>query len=239
MKINNKENLLLLHGWDYLLYSSKTKSNDSWDEYKELIKELEKRFNIYKLNFPGFCNQKEPSDKEWNLNNYIQYVNKFLKNNNLQIDYVLGYSFGGAVATKWKTKTKSNAKLILIAPAIIRNTNKSHKFIKTPKFLNKLRKLLRDSYLIYIVKNNEMRYGTKFLRNSYQLIVREDLRKELFSINSKEIKLIYGSEDTAVAPNIIKESAPKSYKSLYMINGANHDNIITDYVDELIKIIDK
>ena len=84
-----------------------------------------------------------------------------------------------------------------------------------------------------------MRYGTKFLRNSYQLIVREDLRKELFSINSKEIKLIYGSKDTAVAPNIIKESTPKSYKSIYMINGANHDNIITDYVDELIKIIDK
>jgi len=35
------------------------------------------------------------------------------------------------------------------------------------------------------------------------------------------------------------QSAPDKLKNnIYMINGANHDNIITDYVDELIKILD-
>ena len=148
---NEKKNLLLLHGWDYDLYSLRSTSNDPWNNYKKLIKLLENRFNIYKLNFPGFCNQEEPTDKEWNLENYSRYVDKYIKDNNLNIDYILGYSFGGAVATKWKTITKSDVKLILVAPAIIRDSNKSRKFIKTPKFMNNIRKLIRDFYLIYIL----------------------------------------------------------------------------------------
>ena len=46
-------------------------------------------------------------------------------------------------------------------------------------------------------------------------------------------------EDTLSLPKEIIESAPKSYKSIYLIDNANHDNIIIDYVDELIEIINK
>ena len=235
---NMKRNLLLLHGWDYDLYSSRITSTDAWQNYKELIFSLKERFNVYKLNFPGFCKQEEPDEKEWNVHQFAEYVDRYIITNELHIDYVLGYSFGGAVAVKWKTITQNNAKLILVAPAIIRNSAKSRAFFKTPKSIQAIRSCVRDFYVIYIVKNNEMRYGTKFLRNSYQIIVREDLREDLFSINSEDIKLIFGTKDTAVAPETIIQSAPIAYNSIYMIDDANHDNIITDYVEELVQILD-
>ncbi len=234
-----KKNMLLIHGWDYELYSNMTKSNDAWQEYNNLISSLKERYNVYKVNLPGFCQEREPKEKEWDVSKFAQYIDDFIKKNNLKIDIVLGYSFGGPVAVKWKGMSNSNAKLYLIAPAIIRDADKSKKFVKTPKFLERVRAFARNLYVIYIVKNNEMKYGSKFLRNSYQLIVRQDLRYELFALNQDDVKVIYGTNDTAVAPQKMMQSAPDKLKNnIYMINGANHDNIITDYVDELIKILE-
>ncbi len=43
----------------------------------------------------------------------------------------------------------------------------------------------------------------------------------------------------AVAPQKMIQSASSELKnSIYMINDANHDNTITDYVTELMKILD-
>lgn len=235
-----KKNILLIHGWDYELYSKMTKSNDSWGEYKKLVSALEERYNVYKLNLPGFCHEKEPKEKEWNVTNFAQYVDKFIKDNKLNIDIVLGYSFGGPVSVRWKKISNSNAKLFLIAPAIIRDADNSKKFLKTPQVFDKIRALVRNLYVIHVVKNNEMKYGTKFLRNSYQLIVREDLRSDLFSLNASDIKIVYGTNDTAVAPQEMLQTAPAEYKNnISMIKDANHDNIITDYVEELMDIMDK
>ena len=234
-----KKNMLLIHGWDFELYSNMTISNDAWSDYKELIKMLEKKYNLYKINFPGFCKQDEPNDKEWNVNDFSNYVNKYINDNNIKVDVVLGYSFGGAVAIRWKVLTKSSAKLLLVAPAIIRDANNSKKFINTPKVFDKIRKILRDLYVIHIIKNNEMKYGTSFLKKSYQLIVREDMRSDLNKIDSNDVCIIYGLKDKAVAPQVLYDSVDREYKkSIYMIENAYHDDIITEYIDEIEEIID-
>lgn len=234
-----KKNMLLIHGWDYELYNNMTKSNDAWQEYDNLISALKERYNVYKVNLPGFCQEKEPKEREWDVSKFAQYIDNFIKKNNLKIDIVLGYSFGGPVAVKWKRTSNSDAKLYLIAPAIIRDAEKSKKFLKTPKFLDRIRAFARNIYVIHVIKNNEMKYGTKFLRNSYQLIVRQDLRNDLFALNPNDIKIIYGTNDTAVAPQKMLQSVSAGLRNnIYMIEGANHDNIITDYVDELVKILD-
>lgn len=225
-----KKNILLLHGWDYELYSKMTNHDDVWADYKDLVSKLSKDFNVYKINFPGFCKQEEPKDKAWNVARYAEYVQDFIDENELDIDVVIGYSFGGAVATKWKSTYKNKTKLFLIAPAIIRNANKSKKFAKTPKCLDFLRNFLRDLYLIYKVKNPEMKYGTRFLRNSYQVIVREDLREELKSINYKDIHIIYGTKDTAVDPyKLFDTASEKLKKNIIFVDDANHDNIVSKY----------
>lgn len=169
-----KKKILLLHGWNYSNYTKLSKTNDAWDNRKKFVKELEKEYIVYKLNFPGFCGEKEP-DRSWDLKDFAKYVKDYLDKNNLRVDYILGYSFGGAVAITYNNEYDNNQKLYLISPAIIRNKKKTFKFIKTPKILNKIRNKVRDFYLIYIVKNNYMKYGTKFLRNTYQVIDRKSV----------------------------------------------------------------
>lgn len=235
-----KKNILLLHGWDYDAYSKRTNDKYVWDYCDELIESLKEKFNVYMLNFPGFALEKEPKEKEWDVEDFASFVNDYVVKNNLDIDIILGYSFGGAVAILYKNIYKSKAKLFLLAPAIIRNHDKSKKFVKTPKIIDGLRKFLRNIYVIFVVGNEEMKYGTKFLRNTYQIIVRRDLRDELKKINPNDLMLIYGGKDTAVDPISINNSLEVKYqKRIKMINGADHDNIVTDYVGVLINELDK
>ena len=118
-----KKNILLIHGWDYNLYTNMTKNKDAWNNYKDFISMLEKKYNIYKLNLPGFCGEKEPNKKEWNIHDYSKYINNYIEKNNIKIDLIIGYSFGGAIALDYKTNYNLDSKLFLIAPAIIRNMN--------------------------------------------------------------------------------------------------------------------
>ena len=233
-----KKNILLIHGWDYLLYSKMTKSIDAWENYNELIKILEKKYNVYKINLPGFCSEKEPNEKYWNIEDFSEYINNYLDKNNIKIDLVLGYSFGGAVALDYKYKYNSKSKLFLVAPAIIRNYDNSKKFVKTPKIFEPIRNKLRDLYVIYVIKNNEMKYGTKFLRNTYQKIVREETIDILEKFDPKDVCIIYGSKDKAVNPDrMLKEVNKKYLKSINIVDDANHDNIITKYVKKLEPIL--
>lgn len=232
-------NILLLHGWNYKNYSKLTNETDAWNNRNKFVKELSKKYKIYKLNFPGFCHQEEPNIKKWTLDDYAKYVDDYIKENNLNIDYILGYSFGGAVALKYKKLYDKGIKEILISPALIRNYNKSKKFIKTPKILKPIRNTLRDFYLIKIVKVKEMVYGTKFLRNSYQNIVRIELLNELETLNPSDFIIIYGSNDTMVNPNKVINTVSDNFKSrISLINGGGHD-IANTNTKELISIIDK
>lgn len=229
--------ILLIHGWNYRNYTSLTEEKDAWHNRQELIKELEKEYIVHKFNLPGFCGKKEPNERFWTLDDYAKNIENYIKKNKLNPNYILGYSFGSAIAIRWKSLYKEDQKLILISPAIIRNSNKSRNFIKTPKALNELRKFVRDLYLIYYVKTNEMKYGTPFLRQSYQHIVREDLKEELNSIKNEILCIIYGSKDDMVKPNEVKKFADKTLKNkIYNIKQGDH-NIGTSHPNEILKII--
>ena len=218
-----KKVILLIHGWNYRNYTSQTKEIDAWHNREELVKRLEKNYDVYKLNLPGFCGEAEP-DREWNLSDFADYINKYIKEHNLDIDYILGYSFGGSVAIRYKTKYKAKQKLILVSPAIIRTANNSRKFIKTPQVLQGLRNCLRDFYVIHILKTNEMVYGTKFLRKSYQLIVREDLEEEVKEIPKNDFVIIYGDEDEQVNPHKVIDYLGKDYMdNIDIIKGGKHN----------------
>ena len=229
--------ILLLHGWNWKNYTKLTDSKDAWDNRKEFVKMLSEKFEIYKINFPGFCGEKEPT-KAWNLDDYAFFVKNYLEKNNLKVDYILGYSFGGAVALHYYSLYDNNQKLILISPAITRNKDNSKNFMKTPKFLNPLRNGLRNIYLKYIIKNPYMINGTKFLNNSYQNIVRVELLNELNQVKSNNIQIIYGKDDDMVNPSyIIKEVNNNLKKCINVIEG-DHD-IANNNPLEIMKIIDE
>ena len=230
-------NILLIHGWNYKNYYGC--NHKSWDNRIKFIKELEKNNNLYYPDLPGFGLEKEPNINKWGLDDYANFINDYIINNNLKIDYIIGYSFGGAVALRYKNTFNNNIKLILISPALIRNQSKSRRFIKTPSLLNPLRNFIRNIYLIKLIKVNEMVYGTKFLRNTYQDIVRINMIDDLNNIDSKAIKIIYGSIDNMVNPYKVFDSVSNKYKSrISFIDGGGHD-IANTHTKELINIINK
>ncbi len=228
--------ILLLHGWNWKNYTKLTNSKDAWNNRKEFVHDLQKNFEVYKLNFPGFCGEKEPKEKLWNLSDYASYVNDFLQRNKLKVDYILGYSFGGAVAIMYNNLYDKNQDIILISPAIVRTTNRVKRIPKTPACFDAIRKKIRDLYLIYIIKNPYMIYGTPFLKESYQTIVRVELLEDLKSIDTNKINIIYGKNDTQVNPLYVYNNvSEKLKKRIFFINGG-HD-IANSHTKELIKYI--
>ena len=228
--------ILLIHGWNYRNYTKMTKETDAWHNRAELVKNLEKKYEVYKLNLPGFCGAREPK-KAWNLDDYADFIHDYLLKKQLNVDYILGYSFGGAVAINYYLKYGQNEKIILISPAIIRDKTKSKEFVKTPKFLNSIRNMLRDFYLIHIVKTNEMVYGTKFLRATYQIIVREDLREKVLKIPVNDLLIIYGEKDDMVSPYKVINFLPSEYQErIKIIKNGNH-NIGQTHYQDIIRLI--
>ena len=230
--------ILLIHGWNYRNYTRMTHELDAWHNRSEMVSLLEKYFMVYKLNLPGFCGEKEP-DHAWNLEDYATYIYEYLEKNHLKVDYILGYSFGGAVAISYYVKYGKREKIILVSPAIIRNHDQSKSFFETPKFLQPIREAIRDFYLIHIVKNNEMVYGTKFLRKTYQIIVREDLREYLYQIPPQDLLIIYGDQDKMVNPQGVVEFLNPEYKKrIEFISGGGH-NIGATHPEEVVRLIRK
>ena len=227
------KSILLLHGWNDDNYTSRTDSKDAWDNRKMFVDELSKKYKIYKLNFPGFCHTPEPN-KPWYLKDYVEYVYKYLKDNNLKVDYILGYSFGGAVATLYNVLKDPTQKTILVSPAIARTNVKP---INTKQ--SSIRIFLRSIYLKYIIKNSYMVHGTKFLNNSYQNIVRIELIKELNSINPNNLLVIYGDKDEMVDPYKVYNQLDEDHKNrIVFIKDGKHD-IANTHTDEVVSIISK
>lgn len=232
-----KPKILLLHGWNYINYNSCFNSQSYiWKD--ECLSELEKYFTIEKLVFPGFLGKKEPQKKEWNLDDYSDFVFDFLKENK-DIEYILGFSFGGAVALNTKDKFNLKQKLILISPAIFRKT--SNKNIKKPNFVNKVLPkfvvdFLRKIYLTHIVKNPFYKYGSSFLKRSYLNIVRVDLRNVLVKkYVQKDIFLIFGDSDTATNHKDI-EKVLDDKSNFFVIKNAGH-KVFEEKTREVVDII--
>ena len=230
-------NILLIHGWNYKNYYNKT-NKSAWNNRINFINELKKNNNVYDPDLAGFGTNPSPNDKKWSLDDYSKYIDNYIKENNLKIDYIIGYSFGGAVAINYKYKFNKDIKLILISPAIIRNSKKSKKFISTPSIFNSIRNKIRDFYLIHIVKTNEMVYGDKFLRNTYQDIVRIDLLPVVEQLNYKDINIIYGKSDDMVCPMEVLSKVNDDLKKKVSIIDGGHD-IANTNTDEVIDIISK
>lgn len=234
------KNILMIHGWNYRNYTN-SKREDAWKNRSKFVEKLKEKYNVNYMNLPGFCGEKEPKEKEWKLKDYADYIENYIIENELEPDFVLGYSFGGAVALKWKTQYEKNTPVILTSPALVRaSTNKNISIKKWPKQLNFLRTALRDFYLINIVKNPEMKYGTSFLRKTYQNIVRVDMSEELLSVNPEEVKLIYGLDDQMVLPKIMEKKLKNTpfEKQMTIIKAGKHD-IANTHTEELISIIDE
>lgn len=231
--------IVLIHGWDNKNYS-KYGGNDAWENRKLFVEELSLKFNVIKLNLPGFAGEPEP-DKPWDLQDFAIFFENYLKKNLIKPDIVLGYSFGAAVALSWKLKFQSKCKIILVSPAISR-AYKKQGFVQKISFLKKLipfflTQIVRDLYLRKI-GNRFYIDGTNFLKNTYLNIVKIDLSENIKQVNPDDVLLIFGANDTATPPSVLLDrlSMTPLKDRIKIIEGGNH-NIAQTHFKEISKLV--
>lgn len=235
---NMKSKILLIHGWNYANYTS-SGCADAWENRSRFVTELSKHFEVASFNLPGFCGEKDPQIP-WTLDDFASFVGQKIQQG--KPDYILGYSFGGAIALRWKKTTgDTRVKTILISPAIIRkyekvNLNIFQKILKVV-LPERIISILRNAYLTKVIKNPYYANASSVMRKTYRNIVALDLRNDLASV-SDSISLIYGENDTATPPALVKSVLGKCFKihSLNIISGGGHD-IANTHTEELIFVI--
>ena len=233
-----KRKILLIHGWNYTNYTS-SGCIDAWSDRSKFVEILSQHFDVMTINLPGFCGQADP-ERAWTLDDFVQYVGEIVEKK--KPDCILGYSFGGAIVLRWKKISGDTyINVFLVSPAILRRyknldmslVQKVFKII----FPNKLISILRDFYLVQIVKNPYYVRATKVMRETYRNIVVVDVRQDLLNV-SVPLTLIYGEQDTATPPNLVRETLTHSQTKhdLHVISGGGHD-IANSHTEELVSLI--
>ncbi|MBI1866548.1 MAG: alpha/beta hydrolase [Candidatus Staskawiczbacteria bacterium] len=211
--------LLILHGWE--------SNSDRWQTVGQSLSE--NGFKVIIPDMPGFGKSETPRTP-WDFKNYVSFVEEFAKNLNIENFYLLGHSFGGAIAVKVAVNIPQKLnKLFLVACSCIRKKTtlkkvlaKISKFVKFFSFLPYYH-LARKAFYKFIIKKSDYVYTKGIMKETYLKAISEDLSCYLSFIKVPTI-IIWGDKD---------ESTPVEYayfinkkignSKLIIIPGAGHN----------------
>ncbi|MBI3397434.1 alpha/beta hydrolase [Candidatus Woesebacteria bacterium] len=229
----NKE-AILIHGWDPDMYNSKILSKNvafAWHHRGEFIKELKTQFNLNFYNLPGFVGKPEPDAKSWDIEDYAKDLASWVVQKKLKPKVIIGYSFGGAIALIYKVNYQPKAPIILISPAIVRQ---SSEFSELGRIAGKVLNVDAIKSLYQYLVSKYYREGTPFIRASYDMIVRRDLRESLSVLKKKDALFIYGSADESTPWLMVSDAVTKAGLKYTLIKGGAH-NIGETHPSEITK----
>jgi pimeloyl-ACP methyl ester carboxylesterase len=160
---------------------------------------------------PGF-GKKETPLKPYSLDDYVDFIDKFLKANKISKTIIIGHSFGGRVAIKYASLLPQKVeKLILTGvPGFLPVSNLKVKFFL---LLSKLGGLifrlpilsstqdLAQKILYRISGANDYARVEGIMRKTFKLIIREDLVKSMENLRVP-VALVWGERDTIVPVSI-------------------------------------
>ena len=209
---------LILHGWG--------SASDRWIKEAEIISE--KSFKVIIPDLPGF-GKSDKLERPWTINDYVKWFEEFTKTLNIENFYLLGYSFGGALASKIAVKYPQRVqRLFLIAAAVIRKkTTQKNFFSKISKFIKLFYFLpyysfFRKAVYKFIIRKSDYVYIEGIIKQTYLNIIAEDVSFNLPFIRVPTI-IIWGDKDQSVPIEdayLIKEKVKNS--KLVVIPGADH-----------------
>lgn len=160
--------LVFLHGW-----------GGRWESWYPVFYPLSKRYRVVALDLPGFGESEMPKSV-WGVTDYAEFVNDFIKKTGLKNVTIIGHSFGGAIAIKYRAE-----KLVLVDAAIIRRKNTNPLLIfKHLPIPEKLRNLFRGE---------DYKNAGK-MREIFKKTVVEDLLKEAENIDITTL-IVWGEKD--------------------------------------------
>jgi len=187
------KNIILLHGWGTNLHT-----------FDPIANELEKDFNIYKLDLPGF-GESDPPETVWGVNDYTTFIEKFVHQNQIINPVIIGHSFGGRIALLYASRNEVN-KLVLMDAAGVKPKHSLNYYLKVYSF--KLYKsilplLFGKTKANHKINQFRKRTGSSdynnaigIMRNVLVKVVNEDLKHIMPKIKAPTL-LIWGENDTA------------------------------------------
>jgi len=182
--------ILVLHGWG--------SNSERWQKVGELL--VKKEFKVVIPDLPGFGKSQEPL-YSWGLNDYCGFIEKLVLTLKLEKFYLLGHSFGGAVAVKYSFQFPQKVeKLFLVSPACLRKKSLKKrlffilsKILKIFSFLPFYQKIRKGLYK-FIIRKSDYLYAKGMMKDIYLKIIKEDLSDILPFIKISTI-IIWGEKD--------------------------------------------
>ena len=209
---------IILHGWN--------SGSDRW--LVEAKKIAEKGFLVIVPDLPGF-GESDKLQYPWRVNDYLKWFEDFLAELKIDNFYLLGYSFGGAVAAKVAIKYPQRVqKLFLVAAAVIRKktTQKdtlagAAKIIKFFQFLP-FYALFRKAVYKFIIRKSDYVYTEGVMKETYLNVISDDVSYKLSFIKVPTV-IIWGDQDQSVPIENAHEINRKVKNSkIVIIPGADH-----------------
>ena len=213
--------VLLLHGW-----------GASFDTYRGVINTLKNRCRVVAVNFPG-CGNSDTMESPWTLDDYCNFVLKFMKAVNLNNPIMFGHSHGGRVTLKMVAEGMvSPPKIVLIDSAGLIPV-KTPRQIKRAKNFKRIKAFLSlpviNLFSKGLLEKARKHYGSAdyngappVLRQTLVSLVNTDVRDILNKISCPTL-LIWGENDTATPlsdAKIIESLIPDC--GLCVIEGTGH-----------------
>ena len=200
---------LILHGW-----GSKA---ERWQEVGGLL--VQRGYRVIVPDLPGFGKSEKPNFA-WGLDDYANFVDNLAVSLELERFYLLGHSFGGALAVKYGLKfPKKVDKLFLVGAACLRKKSLKKKIfwlltkpLKIFSFLPGFN-FFKKGFYRFLVRKSDYPYAKGIMKDIYLRIIKEDLSDVLPRVEIPTL-IIWGEKDDLVPlkdAHLIKERIPNSY----------------------------
>ena len=141
--------IVLLHGFGTSLHT--------WDDIKGFFPKNE--FTLYLIDLKGFGNSSKPEDDKYTIQEQSKIVEQFIKDINTDSLYLIGHSFGGAIALltqisliNEKSRTRINKLILIDCLAYMQEMPVFMENLRTP-LLNKLTFLLPNKFRAEYILN--------------------------------------------------------------------------------------
>lgn len=197
IKINYKttgegQDVLLLHGWGCSL-----------EIWKTLQNQLEKKFKVTSIDFPGFGKSDEPKEV-WGVEEYTRCTEQLIEKLGLKNPVLIGHSFGGRVSILLSSRNEYVKKVILTDSAGVKPQNTkisvSRIFSKMKKISTKIvgekitEKIVRP--FANTLASEDYKNASGIMKEILKKVIDEDLQAEMPKIKASTL-LIWGEKDTA------------------------------------------
>ena len=175
------KDILLLHG--YL-------SNKESFYYQ--IKFLSQYFKVTAPDIVGF-GKSSPIDRPYSVGDYCDWLDEFIKKSRIESPHILAHSFGARVAIKYLGERCGQADRLIITGGAGIVKPRSPRYMRRVKAYRRIKKLF-PKFAERHFGSAEYRTLSPLMKESYKLIVNEDLRDCASKIKNKTL-LLYGRDD--------------------------------------------